>query len=177
MMLTYVQGNKQIAYSFIDLKFVVDISGPGKLSERAGISIFLRNHQSSERSRKEKDQRCAIMNSLRDQLNRSRDRFNDVINPNAASNDTLSWRDEMGNDFQAGCSSLSYENRLYGFGGCLLIAAALSCCSIILISFVKIVPFAIFYSIGSILGLLSTMFLGTFLPSIRLISNHNIDTR
>jgi hypothetical protein len=43
----------------------------------------------------------------------------------------LTWRDEMDENFKDSCPSMSYENRMYSFLGCIIIGALLSAISIL----------------------------------------------
>jgi len=93
---------------------------------------------------------------------------------NPASRNILpTWRDDVGDDFKVGCKSMSYENRMYSFLACLAIGAACSVFSIMFLILVKVVPFAIMYSIGSIMGLASTMFLVGPLRQMKLMFHKN----
>ena len=88
------------------------------------------------------------MDSLRQQFNSAR-----------GNTHLPSWRDGMSNDFKSTCPSLSYETRLYGFLLCLIFGALLSGFGTVFFFLGRIKPFAIYYSVGSLVGLFSSFFI------------------
>ncbi|OQR86751.1 Membrane protein involved in ER to Golgi transport (ISS) [Achlya hypogyna] len=68
-------------------------------------------------------------------------------------------QDDVDEDVKVGCPSMSYENRLYACAACMAVGTACALFSLIFLALAQIPGFAVMYSIGSLCGLLSTMFL------------------
>ena len=75
------------------------------------------------------------------------------------SNRPRTWRDNMTPDFKSNCPSLSYETRIWGFLSCVFFGMLLSGFSVFFVATGRLQPFAIYYTLGSIVGLISTSFI------------------
>ena len=89
-----------------------------------------------------------------------RTRLNDYTGSGGGrSNRPQTWRDNMTPDFKSNCPSLSYETRIWGFLSCVFFGMVLSGFSTLFVATGRLQAFAIFYTLGSIAGLLSTTFI------------------
>ncbi|DBA01292.1 TPA: hypothetical protein N0F65_001797 [Lagenidium giganteum] len=94
-------------------------------------------------------------------------------NNDVESQQGTSWRDDMGDNFKQSCPSLSYENRLYGFGICAAAGVVLSAFAILCLALTNFVAFGLIYSFGSILSLASTIFLVGPMRQVKLMFDKN----
>lgn len=88
--------------------------------------------------------------------NALRENFNNAV---GRRNGPPSWRDNLGDDIKGSCPSLSYETRLWAFLALAGIGVALSLFSTVFLFLNRLTSFAIYYSLGSIVALLSSFFL------------------